>query len=137
MEQERQALAARRADRSKQEQGKLTYEPEPLPSIDTTPLPPADSRETPLNLPPGFQAPAAMQSADVLVKQAAARQQSVWQAQRERLLAAIRADTQQAIAQIARQRGWKLVPAGTPRAQDETDTVRPLLRAQWQQARQE
>ena len=137
VEQERQALAARRADRIKQEQGKLTYEPEPLPSIDTTPLPPADSRETPLNLAPGQQAPAAMQAADALVKQAVTRQQAVWQAQRERLLAAIRADTQQAVAQIARQRGWKLVPAGSPRAHDETDAVRPLLRAQWQQARQE
>jgi hypothetical protein len=137
VEQERQALEARRADRVKKEQGKLTYEPEPLPSIDTMPLPPADSRETPLNVAPGVQAPAAMQSADTLVKQAVERQQSVWQAQRERLLTVIRADTQQAVAQIARQRGWKLVPVGTPRAHDETDTVRPLLRAQWQQARQE
>lgn len=135
--QETQRLAALRAERVKREQTKLVYEPDPLPSLDTTPLPPPDERETPLALPTGTQSADAMRAANGVVTQAAQRQRLAWTAQRDRLIAVIRADTQQGVEQIARQRGWTLAPAGAPGAIDATDTVKPLLRAQWRQATQE
>ena len=135
--QETQTLAAQRADRVKREQAKLVYEPDPLPSIDTTPLPPVEERETPLVLPPGAQGAAAMRAANSVVQQAAQRQRAAWTTQRDHLISLIRADTQQGVEQLARQQGWTLAPVGTPGAPDITESLKPLLRAQWQQARQE
>ena len=54
--------------------------------------------------------------------------------QRERLLAAIRLDTEKAVAQIAEREGWQMVPEGSPRAADATEAVAKSLRAQWQRS---
>ena len=136
-EQERVNRVARREAQLQQEKSKLAFDADPLPPINATPLPAPDSRETPLVLPPGSQAGATFQAASASMGNRRARQEAEWQAQRERLMAVIRADTAKAVAQIAKQQGWNLVSEGTPRAEDETKTIMPLLRQQWMQGRSE
>lgn len=137
VEQERQDLAAKRAEHIKQEQGKLTSDPDLIPSIETTPMPQAEEKETPLAPLSSALSEGGMREAENVVKSALTEQQKSWQAQRERLIATIRADTQQAINQIAQERKWLLVPPGTPHSQDVTDIVKPLLQTQWKQAGRE
>ena len=137
MEQEREALAAKRAEHIKLEQGKLTSEPDSLPSIETTPTPAPEEKETPLTLLPDLTSGVATQEAERVVKSALSAQQKSWQRQRERLIAVIRADTQQAVNQIAHERKWKLVPFGTSPSQDVTGIVKSLLQIQWNQSGQE
>lgn len=134
---ERANRATQRAAQIQQEKGKLAFDADPLPPINETPLPAPDSRETPLVLPPGAAAGATFQTANGGVGAKLALQKAAWQAQRERLVTIIRADTQQAFTQIAKQKGWNLAPPGTSGAQDETEAVKPLLRAQWMQGRAE
>ena len=136
-ERELAARASRRATQLEQEKSKLTFNADPLPPINETPLPAPDSRETPLVLPPGTQVGAAFQSADNALRAKRVQQEAAWSRQRARILAAIAADTEKAVEQIARQKGWNLVSPGTRGAQDETDTIKPLLRQQWMQGRTE
>ena len=130
-----EAFAKQRADRVQAEQSRLVNQIEDLPPIEQTPLPPDDGREAPLALPPAGESQAAMNAAEAQMRGSRTQQQAAWTAQRNRLIAAIRSDTQNAVAQIAQQRGWKLVLPGTPLAQDDTSAVAPLLRAQWQQGK--
>ncbi|HZT43409.1 MAG TPA: hypothetical protein VFA07_14670 [Chthonomonadaceae bacterium] len=75
----------------------------------------------------------AVQTAQAQVGTALAQKRADWQAQQARLMAVITKDTQEAVAQIARRQGWTLVPQGSPRATDATDSVAQALRAQWRQ----
>lgn len=136
-EQERATRAARRDAQLQQEKTKLAFDADPLPPVNATPLPAPDSRETPLVLPPGSQAGAVFQAANAAVGSKRVQQEAAWKAQRDRLLEVISADTAQAVAQIAKQRGWNLVSQGSRGAKDETEAVVPLLRQQWTQGRTE
>ena len=48
-----------------------------------------------------------------------------------------RKDTEQAVIQVAQQRGWTLVSEGTAGASDMTAAAAEALRAQWQQGERE
>lgn len=107
--------------------------PDPIAPIGSalTPLP--NPRETPLTLVSSAQSATLLQRAQAQTAAAAARQRTNGQAERNRLIAAIRADTEQAAEQIARQQKWTLVPENSPNARDETETIASHLREQWQQ----
>ena len=97
-------------------------------TLPATPKPAA----IPVPPPPDFRA--VNQAAQAQITAALARQKSATDAQRERLTAVIRADTEQAVAQIAARENWKLVPAGTLGARDATDDAAKALREQWKTA---
>jgi hypothetical protein len=87
----------------------------------------------PLTLPAWPQTAGAVRVAQAQVAAALARKRLDWQTQEAKLIAVITIDTQQAVAQIARRQRWTLVPQGSPRASDATESVAQALRAQWQQ----
>jgi hypothetical protein len=133
-----QRLAARKReldqdlkDQTARELARLTEMPDPIPAIGSTPPPARYLHETPLPLPTQQQTLQAVQAAQALVDARAAAKQPALQAQQARLIALIRDDTMQAVEQIARQRGWKLVPYGTRGAIDATATAATAIREQW------
>ncbi len=83
----------------------------------------------PVPPPPNFQA--ADRAAQAQISAALTRQKTASDGQREQFVAAIRADTEQAVAQIAARENWKIVPAGTRGATDATDEAAKALRQQW------
>ena len=97
-------------------------------NLPATPKPAA----VPTPPPPDFSA--ANRAAQAQIASALQRQNIAANAQRDRLLAVIRADTEQAVAQIAARENWKLVPVGTQGATDATDAVAKALREQWKPA---
>jgi len=62
---------------------------------------------------------------------AAERQSVLWQVQRASLIAEIRADTLNAVQQVAQRRGWILDTVGAPGSPDGTAEAADELRAQW------
>lgn len=115
-----------------QARARLKNEVKPIPALASAPLPPAEPNATPLPLPLAPDAPEAIRKAQTQLTAATAQERKSWQAQRESLLSAIRADTTQAVAQIARQKGWHLVPQGHA-GTDVTAETAGVLRAQWRQ----
>ena len=97
-------------------------------SLPATPKPAA----VPVPPPPDFGA--ARSAAQAQITAALARQKTATAAQRDRLIAVIQADTDQAVQQIAIREGWRLVPAGTKFASDATDDAAKALRAQWKKS---
>ena len=133
VEQERQGLAARRAERLKREQVTLTSVPDTLPSIENTPTPTTEGEaEKPTHASEALSN-GGTREADNDVKAALSLQQQIWRGERARLVNAIRMDTQKAVLQIAHAKNWHLVPPGTPDAQDITNFVKQLLKAEWKQ----
>ena len=92
-------------------------------------LPPPDPHMTPLPLPP--ESDAAIVSLPSNTQIALNRQSVVWKAQRNTLIAEIRADTWKAVQQAALRRGWRLEATPKPGALDGTDETADDLRAQW------
>jgi hypothetical protein len=119
-----------------QEKARLQQEPAPIKPLAELPIPPFNARATPLILPPAPPAAADIGQAQAVVDAGLARQQKTWQAQRANLVSMIRADTVQAVMQIARQKGWKPVIEGRPFQPDATSEVAAMLRAQWHQGAQ-
>jgi hypothetical protein len=130
---ELEALAARQIAH---EEASLAAETEPIPDLGTALPPPPGPAEQPQ---PPIAPPtdAAFARARAQVGAAVSQQQAALEAQRQRLLAAIRKDTEQAVIQVARQQGWTLAPEGAAGASDMTATVAEALRAQWQQSGKE
>jgi hypothetical protein len=115
-----------------QARARLKNDIKPIPPLASAPLPPADPRATPLPLPLAPDAAGAIGHAQAQLSAAMAQERQAWQAQRESLLGAIRTDTAQAVAQIARKEGWNLVAAGHG-GKDVTAQAADALRAQWRQ----
>jgi len=130
---ELEALAARQIAR---EEASLAAETEPIPDLGTALPPPPGPAEQP-QPPTALPTDAAFARARAQVGAASSQQQAALEAQRQRLLAAIRKDTEQAVIQVARQQGWTLAPEGAAGASDMTATVAEALRAQWQQSGKE
>lgn len=133
-------LAARKAELAdsvkqqvEQARARLKNDIKPIPPLASAPLPPAEPNATPLPLPIAPDAPGAIRRAQGQLGAALAQERQAWQAQKEALLASIRADTSQAVAQIARKQGWNLVP-GASQGKDVTDQAAGALRAQWRQS---
>lgn len=97
-------------------------------NLPVTPKPAA----VPIPPPPDFQA--AQQAGQAQITAALTRQKTANAAQREQLLAVIRADTEQALQQIAARENWKLVAVGTRGADDATSDAAKALREQWKPA---
>ena len=95
---------------------------------------PATLKPAAVPVPPPPDLRAAQQTAQAQITAALARQKTAGSRQREQILALIRADTEQALQQIAARENWKLVPAGTPGATDATNDAAKALREQWQNA---
>lgn len=74
---------------------------------------------------------AAMTRADALRSAAAQTHLAMRASAESRRRSLIRSDIEQAVLQIARKRGWKLVPAGAPGAVDATAEIEPEIRAEW------
>lgn len=126
---ELEALAARQIAH---EEASLEAASEPIPNLGTALPPPPGLAEQPQ--PPAVPpADAAFAQARTQVGAAVTQQQAALEAQKQRLLASIRKDTEQAVIQVAQQRGWTLVSEGTAGASDMTATAAEALRAQWQQ----
>jgi hypothetical protein len=131
-------LAARRKqldqetkDLTAQELARLSKLPDPIPPIGST-LPPARyMQETPLPLPTPRQTLLAIQTAQAGVDSAARQQQTMWRAQNDRLVAAIRLDLQLAVQQWAHEQGMRIVPLGTRGAMDATAAAAAAIRDQW------
>ena len=115
-----------------QARARLKNDIKPIPPLASAPLPPAEPQATPLPLPLAPDAAGSIGHAQAQLSAAMAHEQQAWQLQRDALLAAIRADTMQAVTQIARKQGWNLVPVGHG-GQDVTPQAAGALRAQWQQ----
>jgi hypothetical protein len=92
-------------------------------------LPPLDPRTTPLPLPP--ERGVVLAPAAASVESALNRQAALWQAQRAKIVAEIRADTEKAVQQVALRRGWTLEEAPRPGALDATKEAAEDLRGQW------
>jgi len=132
MKQQLDALNAAMAQRMQRVQARLEALAKTVPAESNT-APLAGAAPAPLTLPAGAPTAGAAQRAQAQVAQALARQRARWQAQQAQMLAVITRDTQEAVQQIARRQGWTLVPQGSPRATDATDSVARALRAQWLQ----
>jgi hypothetical protein len=104
----------------------------PIPPLAATLPPASEARATPLPLPLAPDAGAAIGRAQSQLGGAMLQEQQAWQAQKTALLTSIRADTGQAVAQIARREGWNLVPPGRG-AQDVTTQAAGAVRTQWRQ----
>ena len=104
----------------------------PMPSLANILPPTVNPQATPLPLPVAPDAPVAIGHAQAQLSAAMVQEQRAWQAQRQALLTAIRADTAQAVAQIARKEGWDLLPAGSA-GKDLTTQAAGIVRAQWRQ----
>ena len=104
----------------------------PMPSLANALPPTVDPQATPLPLPVAPDAPVAIGHAQAQLSAAMVQEQRAWQAQKQALLTAIRADTAQAVAQIARKEGWDLLPAGSA-GKDLTTQAAGIVRAQWRQ----
>lgn len=115
-----------------QARARLKNEIKPIPPLESALLPPAEPQATPLPLPLAPDAAGAIGHAQAALGAAMGQERQAWQAQKDALIAAIRADTSQAVAQIARKEGWHLVPAGH-KGQDVTAQAAGVLRAQWRQ----
>ena len=115
-----------------QARARLKNDIKPISPVAGNPLPPVEPQATPLPLPLAPDAPGAIGHAQAQLNAAMQQEIQAWQAQRQALVAAIRADTVQAVAQIARKRGWNLVPAGRT-GQDVTAQAAAALRTQWRQ----
>jgi hypothetical protein len=106
-----------------------------IPPLGSAPTRPPDPRATPLTLlnPPGLSGITAAAQSDR--NRVLARQRAEWQSYRTRLVNAIRADTQKAVEQAARQQGWQLVSEASRRAGDAdgTEAATRALRRQWRQ----
>ena len=118
-----------------QARARLKNDIKPIPLLANASLPPVDPHATPLPLPLGPDAPQAIGQAQAQLSAAMAQEQQAWGAQKEALIAAIRADTAQAVAQIARKEGWNLVPVGKAgkAGKDVTAQAAGAIRAQWRQ----
>ena len=91
---------------------------------------PAASRPAEVSIPaPDFHA--AHLAGRAQIRAALTRQQRATNLQREQILSVIRADTEQAVQQIAARENWKLVAAETRGATDATDDAAKALREQW------
>lgn len=130
---ELEALAARQIAH---EEASLEAASEPIPNLGTALPPPPGLAEQP-QPPAAPPTEVAFAQARAQVSAAVTQQQAALEAQRQRLLAAIRKDTEQAVIQVAQQRGWTLVSEGTAGASDMTATAAEALRAQWQQGERE
>jgi hypothetical protein len=118
-------------DLTARELARLSELPDPIPAIGTT-LPPARYlHETALPLPTPQETLQALQSAQDVVDTRVRGKEAAWQAQQARLIGLIRADTQQAVEEIAMERGWKLTPEGTHGAVDATQVAASAIKAQW------
>jgi len=115
-----------------QARARLKNDIKPIPPLASAPLPPAEPQATPLPLPLAPDAAEAVRKAQSQVDAAMGQHRQALQAQREALLTAIRADTTQAVAQIARREGWNMVAAGRS-GSDVTAQAAGALRDQWQQ----
>ncbi len=115
-----------------QARARLKNDIKPIPPLASAPLPPVEPNATPLPLPLAPNAVGAIGQAQAALSAAMRQEQQAWQAQREALLTAIRADTTQAVAQIARKEGWNMIPAGHA-GKDVTAQAAGVLRAQWRQ----
>ncbi|MCW3053514.1 MAG: hypothetical protein JWN14_2684 [Chthonomonadales bacterium] len=115
-----------------QARARLKNDIKPIPPLASAPLPPAEPQATPLPLPLAPDAAEAISKAQGQVDAAMGQQQQALQAQREALIAAIRSDTTQAVAQIARKEGWNMVTAGR-NGKDVTEQAAGALRNQWRQ----
>ena len=132
-------LAARKAELAEsvrrqveQARARLNNDIKPIPALAGTPMPPVEPQATPLPLPLAPDAPGAIGHAQAQLSAAMRQENQAWQAQRQALLTAIRADTVQAVAQIARKEGWNLVPPGRS-GRDVTALAAGALRTQWRQ----
>src|SRR5579871_1560666 len=136
-----QRLARRRAeqrallDREREQalakaKAELKAQPAPLPELTGGPAQPQNPRAVSLSPFVAPDMPAAFAKAQAQVDAARAREHTLHEAEKARLLAQIRADTEKAILQIARQQGWVFVPEGQSR-EDWTEPVAQALRAQW------
>lgn len=115
-----------------QARARLKNDVKPIPPLASAPLPPSDPQATPLPLPIAPDAPGAIGHAQAQLSAAMAQERQAWQAQKEALIAAIRADTAQALSQIARREGWHLIPGGRV-GRDMTAQAAGAVRAQWRQ----
>ena len=115
-----------------QARARLKNDVKPIPPLASAPLPPAEPQATPLPLPLAPDAADAIRKAQSQVDAAIGQEQQALQAQRDALLTAIRADTTQAVAQIARKEGWNMVAAGRS-GNDVTAQAAGALRNQWRQ----
>ncbi len=131
--QRRQQLDQELASQVAREQARLQQAPPPIAAIGSVPTPPITPLQTPLPLPTRTETQVAMQQAQGQEQIVLASERATWQSQKEKLIAVIRADTAQAVIQIARKNGWQIVPAATPGATDVTQEVSAALRAQWGQ----
>ena len=95
---------------------------------------PATPKPAAVPVPPPPDLQAAQQTAQAQITTALAQQKTAGGRQREQILAVIRADTEQAVQQIAARENWKLVPPGTPGATDATSDAAKSLREQWKNA---
>jgi hypothetical protein len=132
-------LAARKAELAdsvrqqvEQARARLNNDIKPIPALASTPMPPVEPQATPLPLPLAPDAPGAIGHAQAQLSAAMRQETQAQQVQRQALVAAIRADTVQAVAQIARKEGWNLVPPGRS-GQDVTALAAGALRNQWRQ----
>ncbi len=132
MQSRRAELADSVLQQVNQARARLKNDTRPIPPLASTVLPPVDPQATPLPLPLGPDAPRAIGNAQAQLSVAMAQERQAWQAQREALIAVIRADTAQAVAQIARKEGWNMVPSGQA-GTDITAEAAGALRAQWRQ----
>lgn len=134
--QESERLARERANHIEREEGKLRYGVEPVTSISRIALPNPGPEQAPLALSPVQIEGAALQTASGHVGASVAAQARIWQEERERLVEVIRADTEQAVQEIATRQGWTIVTdtghkaSGIP---DVTERVKSLLRSRWRQ----
>ncbi len=115
-----------------QARARLKNDIKPIPPLASAPLPPVDPLATPLPLPVAPDAAVAIGHAQAALSTAMAQEQQAAQIQKDALIAAIRADTLQAVAQIARKEGWNMDPAGH-KGRDVTAVAAGALRAQWRQ----
>ncbi len=115
-----------------QARARLSQDVKPIPSLVGTELPASDPHATPLPLPLAPDASRLIGQARTQAGAALLQEQASWQTQRAALIAAIRADTVQAVGQISRKQGWLLVPAGQSRT-DGTELVAGALRDEWRQ----
>jgi len=144
VQKETSQLSTDRANRVTQERGKITDRIEPVSSIDRIALPEIGREQAPLVLSPLQLEAGAMRAALASSQQRVAQQSAVWKAQRDRMVAAIRADIEQASLKIAGERGWILYDGSARESQnttlnaalpDETETIRGLLIQHWQPSR--
>lgn len=128
-------LARQLAERSSSEEANIARAEVPIRPIGAGPLPPARPASTPPHLLPSITAPplAALAAAQTNSAAAAARSAPTL-SEREQMLAFVYRDLTQAVQAIALQQGWRLVPEGTPGAQDDTRGVAETLRAAWKPA---